>query len=211
MSAVLQLCIRLLPFPMNIPYFLISVSIRSPRQPAQSSIFVIWKRLWNTTSKTHLSIIFPFRTKEKKGIDFHLQGHSPLVMMFVTDHANLRSKRQQFQYPSSSYKTHSLTQVHQRFKGSKSSLTKGNVWQGWLEGWTLQQPGTMNTCSTAIQREKMICFTQKAHSFSSPLLYTICLDTDLEERSPTATLGHCLCGGLSAKLAVTDTSHSDSK
>lgn len=27
MSAVLQLCIRLLPFPMNIPYFLISVSI----------------------------------------------------------------------------------------------------------------------------------------------------------------------------------------
>lgn len=156
MSAVLQLCIRLLPFPINIPYFLISVSIRSPRQPAQSSIFVIWKRQWNTTSKMHLSIMFPFRSKEKKGTDFHLQGHSPLVMMFVTDHANLRSKCQQFQYPSSSYKTHSLTQVHHRFKGLQSSLTKGNIWQGWLQDWTLQQLGTMNTCSTAIQREKIL-------------------------------------------------------
>lgn len=53
-------------------------------------------------------------------------------------------------------------------------------------------------------------FTQKAHSFSSPLLYTICLDTDLKERSPTAALEHCLCGALSAKMAVTDTSQSDS-
>lgn len=54
--------------------------------------------------------------------------------------------------------------------------------------------------------------TQKAHSFSSPLLHTICLDTDLRGRSPTAALECCcLCGGSAAKLAVTDTSHSDSK
>lgn len=48
-----------------------------------------------------------FQDKEKKkGTDFHLQGHPPLVMMFVTNHAKLRSKGQKCQYPSSSYKTH---------------------------------------------------------------------------------------------------------
>lgn len=72
----------------------------------------------------HLSIMLPFRTKEKKG---HLQGHSPLVMMFVTNHAKLRSKCQQFQYPSSSQKIHNLTQVYRRFKGLISSLRKGNM------------------------------------------------------------------------------------
>lgn len=140
MSAVLQLCIRLLPFPINIPYFLICVSIRSSRELAESSSFLLQKRLWNTTSKIPLSIMlpFPFRTKEKKGTDFHLQGHSPLMMMFVTNHAKLRSKCQKCQYPSSSYKTHNLTQVHWRFKGLMSSLRKGNIWQGCLEGCTLQ-------------------------------------------------------------------------
>lgn len=40
---------------------------------------------------------------------------------------------------------------------------------------------------------------------------TISLDTDLKERSPTAALERSLCGGLFAKRAVTDTSHSDSE
>lgn len=125
MSAVLRLGIRLLPFPTNNPCFVICV-IRSSRQPAQSSSFLIWKRLWNSTPKMHLSIMFSFRTKEKKGTDCHLQGHSPLVMMFVTNHAKLRWKCQQFQYPSTT-KPMNLTQVHQRFKGLMTSLRKGNL------------------------------------------------------------------------------------
>lgn len=209
MSAVLQLCIRLLPFPTNIPCFLICVFIRSPRQAAQSSRFLTWKRLWNSTSKMHLSVMFPFRTKEKKGTDSHLQGHSPLVMMFVTNHAKLRSKCQQFQCPSTTKPITSLKST----RGSKGWwLPLGKeTWQGCLQDWTLQQLGAMNTCSTAIQQEKMIRSTQKAHSFSSPLLYTIRLDSDLKGRSPTAALECCLCGCLFAKLAVNDTSHPDSK
>lgn len=43
------------------------------------------------------------------------------------------------------------------------------------------------------------------------VLHTISLDTDLKGRSPTAALERCLCGASFAKLAVIDTSHSDSK
>lgn len=53
--------------------------------------------------------------------------------------------------------------------------------------------------------------TQKAHSFSSPLLHTIYLDTDLKGRSPTAALECCLWGASFAKLAVIDTPDSDFK
>lgn len=127
MSAVLQLCIRLLPFPVNIPYFLICVSIRSPRRPAQSSSFLTWKRL-KLNFKDAFKHYVSFQDKgKKKGTDCHLQGHSPLVMMFVTNPAKLRSICQQFQYPSSSHKTHNLTHVHWRFKGLMSSLGKGNM------------------------------------------------------------------------------------
>lgn len=94
--------------------------------------FLMNKRLWNTTSKTPLSIMLRFRTKEKKGTDFPLEGHSPLVM-FVTNHVKLKWKCQQSQYPSSSHKTQNLTQIHSRFKGSMSSLRKGNTWQGCLQ------------------------------------------------------------------------------
>lgn len=79
--------------------------------------------------------------------------------MFTTYDTNLRSKWQLFLYPSSSNKTHNLTEVNWSFKVSVGLLMKGNIWKKQLQDWTPKPLGTAGICSTATQTEERMYST----------------------------------------------------
>lgn len=78
MFALLQLCIQSLPSPMNIPYFLLGMSMGSPRQAAWSASTFSFRSKWKKKKK---SIILIYR-------HIHLYWRCLLLLMLTCQNDN---------------------------------------------------------------------------------------------------------------------------